>query len=87
MALVNITPLPAQVRWDRAAERPRQIRLAGHRELAVTALKAVRDELAAHPAGHGPRVTFLLETERGEASLVYDARRRRWYLEAIDEAA
>ncbi|HET7686432.1 MAG TPA: hypothetical protein VFM19_08525 [Candidatus Limnocylindria bacterium] len=87
MALVKINPLAARVRWDRAADRPRQIRLADHRELAVTSLKAVRDELAAYPAGRGPRVTYLLETERGEASLVYDARRRCWYLEAIDEAA
>ena len=57
------------------------------RDLTVTALKAVRDEMAAYPAARGPRVTYLVATERGEASLVYDGRRRRWYLEAVDEAA
>lgn len=86
MALVKINPVPAHVSWDRGAARPLQIRL-GDRRLAVTGLKAVRDEMAAYPAERGPRVTYLVDTERGEASLVFDARRRRWFLEAIDEAA
>lgn len=86
MALVKINPLQARVRWDRRAEQPSRIRVA-NRDLTVTALKAVRDEMAAYPAARGPRITYLVATERGEASLVYDGRRRRWYLEAVDEAA
>lgn len=86
MALVKINPVQARVRWDRGTARPTHIRL-GDRELAVTSLKAIRDEMAAYPAERGPRVTYLVDTERGEASLVFDGRRRRWFLEAIDEAA
>ena len=86
MALVKINPVQASVRWDRRAEQPSRICVA-NREMTVTALKAVRDEMAAYPAARGPRITYLVATERGEASLVYDGRRRRWFLEAIDEAA
>lgn len=86
MALVQINPIEANVRWDRAAARPSRIRVAD-RELTVTALTARRDELSAYPAERGPRVTYLVETERGQASLVYDGRRRRWFVEALDSAA
>ena len=86
MALVQINPIEAHVRWDRTAARPSRIRVAD-RELTVTALTARRDELSAYPAERGPRVTYLVETERGQASLVYDGRRRRWFVEALDPAA
>lgn len=86
MALVRITPVEAQVRWDRHAERPAAVRWQG-RELNVTGLSVVRDERAAYPAGSGPRVTFLLDTNGGQASVTFDARRRRWYVEALDTAA
>lgn len=86
MALVQIKPVRTRIRWDRRAAQPTHIRL-GDRELAVTRLRAVRDELAAYPAERGPRVTYLVDTERGEASLVFDARRRAWFVEAIDVAA
>lgn len=86
MALVKITPVPARVRWDRAAARPASVAL-GNRRLAVTNLKAVRDEMAAYPASRGPRITLLLDTDAGEASLIFDGRRRRWYVEALDQAA
>ncbi len=86
MALVKITPVPVRVRWDRAAARPASVAL-GNRRLAVTNLKAVRDEMAAYPAARGPRITLLLDTDAGEASLIYDGRRRRWYVEALDQAA
>jgi hypothetical protein len=86
MALKQITPVPVRVRWDRDTARPASVRL-GDRRLAVTGLKAVRDEMAAYPAARGPRVTFLVETDGGEASLVFDGRRRRWYVEALDQAA
>ena len=86
MALRQITPIEASVDWDRGGQRPRRIRVAD-RQLTVTALTARRDELAAYPAERGPRVTYLVETERGQASLVFDGRRRRWYVEALDTAA
>ena len=86
MALAHIPPTEARVRWDRRHSRPAAIRL-GDRELTVTAIDAVRDETAAYPAGLGPRVTFLLETDGGQASLVFDARRRRWFVEALEAAA
>jgi hypothetical protein len=86
MALTRISPTEAHVRWDRRHTRPTLIRL-GDRELTVNAVDRVRDETAAYPAERGPRVTFLLETDRGQASLVFDARRRRWFVEALDPAA
>jgi hypothetical protein len=84
MALVQMTPVEAHVRWDRSADRPTEIRWAGH-QLRVTELDAVRDERAAYPASRGPRVTLLLRTDDGgRASVVFDGRRRRWFLEAIE---
>jgi len=47
----------------------------------------VRDETAAYPAERGPRITLLVETDAGQASLVFDGRQRRWYVEALDQAA
>lgn len=86
MALVKITPVPARVRWDRTRSEPASVDV-GHRRLSVTGLRAVRDEMAAYPASRGPRITLLLETDAGQASLVYDGRRGRWYVEALDQAA
>jgi hypothetical protein len=87
MALVNIEPLEAIVRWDRQQGRPARIRLAD-RDLTVTNLAARRDELAAFPADRGPRVTYLVETDGGgRARLVFDGRRRRWFVEALETAA
>lgn len=87
MALVQISPIEAQVRWDRIAHRPADISWAG-RHLRVVQLDAVRDERAAYPAGRGPRVTFLLRTaDGGRASVSFDGRRRRWYVEAVEAAA
>jgi len=86
MALVQISPQAARVSWDRLRQRPAAVRI-GDRRLQVTALDAVRNETAAYPADRGPRITFLLATDQGPASLVYDSRRRRWYVEAMDHAA
>ena len=86
MALVKITPVPARVRWDRARSEPASVDV-GKRRLSVTGLRAVRDEMAAYPASRGPRITLLLETDAGQASLVYDGRRGRWFVEALDQAA
>jgi hypothetical protein len=86
MALIKITPVPARVRWDRRHARPLSVQI-GDRHLTVRGLEAVRDETSAYPAERGPRITFLLETDRGQASLVFDGRDRRWFVEALDQAA
>ena len=84
MALVQITPVEAHVRWDRSADRPSEVRWPGH-HLRVANLDAVRDERSAYPADRGPRVTYLLRTDDGgRAALVFDGRRRRWFLEAVE---
>jgi len=85
MALVNVAPVRARVRWDRAANRPAEV-TAGDQHLYVTDLDAVRDERAAFPAGRGPRLTLVVRTrEGGRASIAFDG--RRWFLEAIERAA
>lgn len=86
MALTKITPIEARVQWDRRHARPSRVRVAG-RQLNVTALEAIRDETAAYPAERGPRITYLVDTDAGQASLIFDGRRRRWYVDALDEAA
>ena len=86
MALTKITPTEAHVRWDRQRGRPAAVRVGG-RQLTITGLDAVRDETAAYPVDRGPRITYLVETDGGQASLIYDGRRRRWYVDALDEAA
>lgn len=86
MALVQVSPIAAQVSWDRRHHRPQAVRI-GDRRLQVTGLEAIRDETAAYPAERGPRITFVLATDRGPASLVYDSLRRRWFVEALDHAA
>ena len=87
MALVQISPIEAHVRWDRHAHRPAEVRWNG-RHHRVVQLDAVRDERSAYPAERGPRVTFLLRTDDGgRASVVFDGRRRRWFLEAVEPAA
>lgn len=87
MALINIPPVEARVRWDRGAGRPSSVRWNGG-TVRVVELDAVRDERSAYPAGRGPRITYLLRTsDGGRASLVFDGRRSRWYVEAIEQAA
>jgi len=87
MALVQISPVEARVRWDRQTHRPTDIRWDGHHR-RVTQLDAVRDERSAYPAERGPRVTFVLRTDDGgRASVAFDARRNRWFLEAVEPAA
>lgn len=86
MALTEISPIPVRVRWTRTWRQPASLHI-GDRQLRVIGLRHVRDELAAYPQGRGPRVTFLLDTDAGPARLVYDARRRRYYVEALERAA
>jgi hypothetical protein len=85
MALVQVPPTEARVRWDRAANRPTEIRWDGHRQL-ITDLDGVRDERAAYPVGRGPRVTYLVRTaDGGRAAVAFDG--HRWLLEALEPAA
>jgi hypothetical protein len=86
MALTRIAPIEAHVSWDASLDAPRSIRW-NHRELTVTAVTSIREERAAYPAGRGPRVIFLLETSGGQASIAFDGRHRRWFVEGIDPAA
>jgi hypothetical protein len=86
MALTRISPVEAHVRWDSETAAPREVRW-DDRLLTVTGVAAVRDERAAYPANRGPRVTFLLDTSGGQASITFDGRRRRWFVEALDPAA
>ena len=79
-------PRPARVRWDRAEDRPSSISWGG-RELRVTRLSAVRDERHAYHADRGPQLTMVVETPTGEATLVFDAAAKRWYVERADQAA
>lgn len=85
MALVHISPVEARVRWDRSADRPAEVRWAGH-HLRVVELDAVRDERAAFPVERGPRVTFTVRSDDGaRAAVAFDG--RRWFLEAVEPAA
>lgn len=87
MALVQIPPIEAQVRWDRRAHRPSEIRWNGHLHRIVE-LDAIRDERAAYPAERGPRVTLVVRMDDGgRASVSFDGRHRRWFLEALEQAA
>lgn len=85
MALVQIPPMEAHVRWDRSGNRPSDVRWRGH-HLRVAGLDAVRDERAAYPADRGPRLTLTLRTDDGgRAAIAFDG--RRWFLEAVEQAA
>lgn len=86
MAVTRITPIPAEVRWDRDADRPSEVRWAD-RQLTVRSLAAVRDERHAYRSDRGPSITMLVDADGGQAVLVFDALLRRWYVEGLDPAA
>jgi hypothetical protein len=86
MALTKIAPIPARVRWDRTANRPSLVTWGANR-LEVTGLSRIRDERHAYRSGNTPRLTLTVEAQQGQALLVFDARQRRWYVEALDLAA
>ena len=87
MALVRVPPVQTHVTWDRRARRPAQLRGAGHR-LDIVDVDRLRDERAAYPAESGPRLSLVLRTsDGGRAAIVFDGRRRRWFLEAVEAAA
>jgi hypothetical protein len=86
VALIRIPPTPARVTWDRRTDRPARVRWADA-DMAVTGVAAVRDERHAYRADAGPRMTMTVTATHGTAVLVFDSRRRRWFVEAVDLAA
>jgi hypothetical protein len=87
MAFVSIAPVAASVAWDARHALPARVRF-GNRDVRVTRVGMVRDERAAYPAGSSPRLTVVVEVESGESlELVFDARLRRWFVDALDAAA
>jgi hypothetical protein len=85
MALVNVSPVPARIRWDRIRQRPREIRWGTDRR-RVIGLDRVRDERAAYPSDRGPRLTLVVRTDDGgRASLSFDG--RGWIVDAVEDAA
>jgi hypothetical protein len=87
MALVRMPPVETHVTWDRRAGRPAQLRGHGH-HLDIVDVDRLRDERAAYPADAGPRLSLVVRTrDGGRASIVFDGRRGRWYLEALEPAA
>lgn len=87
MALVEIPPVATRIRWNRREGRPAELRGRGHR-LTITDVDRLRDERAAYPATAGPRLTLVVRADDGRrAAVVYDGRRRRWFLEAVEPAA
>lgn len=87
MALVNVAPIRAHLDWHPAEDRPVRVRF-GRRDLRIARLTAVRDERAAFPRSSGPTISFVLEAAGGgQARVVFDARRRAWFVNALDPAA
>jgi len=85
MALVQIPPVEARVRWDRTTDRPAEVSWDGQHRRVID-LDTVRDERAAYPAQRGPRLTLVLRTDDGgRASIGFGG--RRWFLEAVEPAA
>jgi hypothetical protein len=86
MALTSISPVAATVGFDADQGLPARVRFAD-RDLRVVRVGAVRDERAAYPAGGSPRLTVVVEVDSGESlELLYDARARRWFVDALDPA-
>ena len=86
MAHTETSRIPARVQWDRATDRPSRVRWGG-RVMQVTGLATVRDERHAYPPERGPRLTMVVETPSGSATLVFDASSKRWYVQTVDQAA
>jgi hypothetical protein len=85
MAMVRVTPTEVRVRCGWLDGRPRSIQLADE-QLPVMSIEHVRDESAAYPVERGPRTIFEVRTPDARLRLIFEHRRRRWMLEALDRA-
>jgi hypothetical protein len=82
MSILNHPIRSVVVSVDGASGRPREIRAQGVRR-AVTALEAVRDEIAAYPPQTGPRRVFLVRSHERRYRLVHLLRDGRWTVEEL----
>lgn len=85
MAIVNVTPTEIRVRCNWLDGRPRTVEFRDQR-VPVINIDHVRDELAAYPAGRGPRRIFDVRTPSARLRLAFESRQRRWLLEGLDAA-
>lgn len=83
MALIQVTPTEVHVRCGWLDGRPRSIVLHGG-EVLIVSIEQIRDESAAYPVERGPRTIFDVRTSDARLRLVYQHRRRRWLLEALE---
>jgi hypothetical protein len=84
VALISIKPVAASVGFDSRRDLPQRVRFAD-RDLRIVRVSAVRDERAAYPANTSPRLMVVVEVDTGESlELVFDARSRRWFIDALD---
>ncbi len=86
MAMIDVTPTEVQVRCGWFDGRPRSILMDGE-ELPIVLIHQVRDESAAYPIERGPRTIFDVHTPDARVRLVFQHRRRRWLVEALDTPA
>ena len=84
MAMIQLEPVPVQVRADWFDGRPREVTWRGRR-LPILSITAVRDETAAFPVITGPRTLFEVATSVARFTLSYRHRTRRWTIESLDE--
>jgi hypothetical protein len=82
MSLLHIRPNADPVIAD-AAGRPREV-VVGDRSVAVTAIEAVREEIAAYPVASGPRTLFVVRAGGARLRVVHEHRARRWTVESIE---
>lgn len=85
MAIVRVTPTEVDVSCGFFDGRPKEIRIANER-VRVIEIDQVRDEIAAYPAGLGPRRIFDVRTADARLRLAFEKRRRRWLLEGLEAA-
>ncbi len=83
--MIDVTPTEVQVRCGWLDGRPRSMVLNGE-EVRIISILNVRDESAAYPVERGPRTIFDVSTGDAQVRLVYQHRRRRWLLEALESS-
>jgi hypothetical protein len=83
MTMIEVTPTEVQVRCGWLDGRPRSIVMDGE-EVPIVLIHQVRDESAAFPIERGPRTIFDVRTPDTRVRLVFQHRRRRWMVEALD---